>query len=564
MGIIDNIRVRTNQLLGRKTEQPNRGTLALAYNRDKAQPSAYFGINTSSVVGYSLTFNGEKNLGEMGPVIDYQLDHYALRARAMQLLLESDVCYSLMHRLCMWIVGGGLRLQANPTNIVLKSEGITIDKEPFNELVEARWESFCKHTDVDWSGQRNLHQLEYQAMFTAALGGDVLVILRYDNAINRISVQLIDGALVSNLLGSQFPQYLDNGNYILNGVEMNEAGEHIAYYVKGFANINSTYPDITYTRIPAYNEATGLRTAFLVYGNRYKIQTNRGLSCIASCMNTLKQMDEYKGAALASAVEVSKISYQIIHNANSNGENPLLVNRAARAAGSSLADDLPADIQGTALANLVTTTTNKTAINMPVGAELKTLQATGTIGFKEFWEKNFETVSGAMGIPPNVARMLYDDNYSASRAAIQDWKHTIDVMRKDFSVQFKQRIYDFWLHIEVLRNKVQVPGYLPAFVKRNSMALGAIRNASWRGSMFPHIDPLKEVNAVREMLGPLGANIPLISAEEGTNILNGADSDSNMEQFAEELKFFSQLIAKAQQGAPLPDNGNPNDDPQDL
>ncbi len=56
------------------------------------------------------------------------------------------------------------------------------------------------------------------------------------------------------------------------------------------------------------------------------------------------------------------------------------------------------------------------------------------------------------------------------------------------------------------------------------------------GPHFPHIDPLKEVKAEREKLGALGKNIPLTTAELATEALGGGDSDSNIEQFSDEVK----------------------------
>ena len=77
------------------------------------------------------------------------------------------------------------------------------------------------------------------------------------------------------------------------------------------------------------------------------------------------------------------------------------------------------------------------------------------------------------------------------------------------------------------------------------LALGALaltRNARFTGPMFPHIDPLKEVNAERAKLGDLAKDIPLTTVEAATEALNGGDSASNLEQFIEELKSAKPLM----------------------
>jgi hypothetical protein len=117
------------------------------------------------------------------------------------------------------------------------------------------------------------------------------------------------------------------------------------------------------------------------------------------------------------------------------------------------------------------------------------------------------------------------------------------VNREDFTFQFYQPIYNLWLYTEILKNKIPAPGFLRADLDGNFMAVEAYQNARFTGSMFPHIDPLKEVNAERAKLGELAANIPLTTVEQATESLNSGDSDSNMEQFANEYKKAVSLTA---------------------
>jgi capsid protein len=79
----------------------------------------------------------------------------------------------------------------------------------------------------------------------------------------------------------------------------------------------------------------------------------------------------------------------------------------------------------------------------------------------------------------------------------------------------------------------------------------------WKGIRVPHIDPLKEVNAVREMLGENGKSIPLITVEQACDMLNTGDSDENIKQFSEELHDVKELdiyIQPNQGGTNTPQN----------
>ena len=487
---------------------------------------------------FSVSYNGEKNLGEIGPIKDYYLDYEALRMRSWQSYLESEIAKTVLDKFTLWMVSSGLKLQANPMKVVLESEDIKLEStEAFNEVAEARFTVWAKSSMSDYAGMSNLNLIAQEAFKNAKIGGDVLVIIRYIK--KQVKVQIIDGSHLcsSSIYGTDgYAPTLQNGNTMRHGIEINAQGEHVAYHVRT--------KDYKTERIEARSKSTGLRTAFLVYGNKYRIDNYRGIPLIAACMETLKKLERYKEAAVGSAEERQKIVMQIVHQNFSTGENPLLKQLAKAVDADADTDDLPVDINGNQLADTVAATTNKSTYNMPIGAELKSLESKNEMFFKEFYGTNSDIICGAVGIPPNVAFSIYNDSFSASRAATKDWEHTITVNRENFAFQFYKPIYDFWLHIQILQNKLSAPGYLEAAANQNDMVLEAYRNARFTGPMFPHIDPLKEVKAEREKLGSSGAHIPLTTVEQATEVLNGGDSDSNILQFAEELKMTEQAGIK--------------------
>lgn len=481
---------------------------------------------------FTTSYNGEKNLGEIGPIKDYMPDYYLLSLRSWQAYTESEMAKTIIDKFILWIVSKGLKLQASPVKQVLESEGITVDTEAFNEITEARFAVWAKSRKSSYTGMDNLNLLAREAMKNAKVGGDVLVVLRHTEK-GYVNVQLIDSALVQSPgFGTDyFGQKLSNGNTIRNGIELSPSGEHIAYHVR--------QEDMSFAMIPAKN-SIGLVTAFLVYGNKHRLENQRGVPLISVCLETLKKLERYKEAMVGGAEERAKIVLQIVHSPASTGENPLSKNMA-KAFDYNSTNDLPKDISGVELANNVAATTNKAAFNMPIGSEMKALESRMEMFFKEFYSTNADIICGAVGIPPNVAFSIYNDSFSASRAATKDWEHTITVNREDFTFQFYQPIYNFWLFTEIMKGKIRAEGYNKAVLNNNDMALEAYQNARFTGSMFPHIDPLKEVKAEREKLGVLAAAIPLTTVEAATEALNCGDGDSNMEQFAEELRLAESL-----------------------
>jgi len=482
---------------------------------------------------FSVGYNGEKNMGEIGPIKKYWLDHNGLSLRSWQSYLESEVTQTIIRKFVLWIIGQGLKAQSEPSKEVLKSEKINLDIQAFSKTVESRFAVFARSNASDYSKMQNLNLLASTGFINTLVGGDVLVILRYQNG--SVNVQLVDGChLCSPLLGNDSqPQYINNGNRIQNGIELSPSNEHVAYYVRKKNSLETQ-------RIEAINPINGLRTAYLVPGLRYRLDNTRSIPVIAPVLETLKKMERYKEATLGSAEERQKIVYAIEHELGSTGDSPLIQGLAA-AFDADATGDLPITQEGEQLANKVNATTNKQTYNMPIGSHLKSLESKNELYFKDFYNVNIDLICASLTIPPNVAMSKYDSNFSASRAALKEWEHTINVTRDAFANAFYQPIYEFWLETEILKNKVSAPGYLKAKNDGNDMVLFAYRGVRWVGPNVPHIDPKKEVDAERAKLGDAAGAIPLTTVEAATEALNGGYSSSNMEQFALELEESKKL-----------------------
>lgn len=479
---------------------------------------------------FTFSYDGEKTPGEIGIIKEYDLDYAALRARSWQSYLESEITQDIIKRFATWVIGGGLKLQSEPIELLLENSGIQLDVQSFSKLVEAKFNLLAKSEMIDHAQLDNLNRLAKTAFINAIVGGDVLIIQRIVNG--KLTEQLIDGSHVMNpwINSEEVRKDINAGFTVKNGIVTGKRGEHIAYYVRG--------TDGDFTRIKSKIKIKGtksfLHQAFLVYGLKYRLNDNRGIPLIAAVLETLKKLDRYKEATVGSAEEAAKIAYFIEHGNNSTGESPLTQNIVAGLGldNPTLKDD------GLQVANKIAATTNKQVFNMIPDSVLKTLNHTAEIHFKEFYTTNINIICAAIEIPPEVALMKYDSNFSASRAALKDWEHTISVNRGDMSFGFYQKIYSFWLSNEVLNNRVKAPGYIESLISGDTELRESYENARFVGAGVPHIDPLKEVNAERAKLGPLGANTPLTTVEAATEAVNGGDFDSNSKQFLREVEPF--------------------------
>jgi len=466
---------------------------------------------------FTFSYDGEKNSGELGPAINYELDYETLRKRSWNAYLQDDILQTVIKRYTKWVIGTGLKLQVEPNEYVLKSENIQLPKE-FIKHSEQRFKLYAESKYSDHSQMNSLQKISNTAYINSLVGGDVLVVLRYENGV--VTTELIDGKHISTPFN-----FLDDK--IVNGIEQDSTGKHIAFYVE--------QKDGTHKKITAYGEKTGFLQAFLVYGHRHRLNDNRGLPIVSAVLETLKKLERYKEATVGSAEERAKIVYQIVHEAFSTGENPMTKN-LVKAFNIDNEQDLPSDVDGVKLARNVTVSTDKQTINMPVGAKLQSLESKQELSFAEFYKTNANFVCAAMGIPPEVAFSLYTSNFSSARAALKDWEHTLFTERIEFSRQFNQKVYNYWLNFEILNNKIQAVGYLDALAKDNFYILESYRNARFTGANVPHIDPLKEVKAEREKLGEAGRHVPLTTVEMATETLNEGDYSSNVLKYIQELE----------------------------
>lgn len=510
-----------------------------------SKPQASFGVLTRS---YNILYDGEKSPGEVGPIINWQVEYYSLALRSWQAYLESEIAKTIIDRYVIWVIDKGLKLQANPETSILESSNISLDKEKFNTSVEAHFKIWANSKKSSFNGEETFNEQQRTAFINASIAGDVLVILRLVDGTPKS--EIVDGERVRSPFG--IPP--DEGNTIRNGIEMDSKGTHIRYFVwdtEGF----------TYKVVPAYSStAKGLRTAFMYYGSKYRIANNRGLPRIASCLETLKKIERYKEAAVGSAEERQKLAYTIVHQQYSDGENPYTKELKARIVGSEEDKATGDELSGQVLESAILKTYGKQVVNMPIGAELKALDSKNEMFFAEFFDKNAFVACAAVGIPPNVAFSLYNDSFSASRAATKDWDHTIEWERSNAKKQFLDHVYKFWFHATVITRGVVAPGYLRAFVNGRWQVQEAYTTCRFIGPMFPHIDPMKEVNAERAKLGPLGAHLPMTTLDEATEKLTGGDSRANIQRFAEELSMAESEGVEPVQSNVVGDTSNGNTD----
>lgn len=443
--------------------------------------------------GYCTTFpidyffNGEKDFFAMNSsTIAYNVDYYKMADRAYNLYTTNEFVKAAVDRLVQFIVGLGLEAYPSPKREYLERKYKVKLPDDFSENVKDLWELYCTEKCVSADGEDDIHGLAKTVTFNAILGGDMLVIRRVVDGYNQY--QLVDGRNVKScqVVNSR------SGNKIKNGVEIDKTGRHIAYYVVD--------EDGKENRIAAYDKF-GNRFAWLAYCNKIRLGNTRGFSIIGAIMQKLDKIGEYTESETLAAATNAKFVATIDQDDSSTGLNPL---DGTIGAYSKRATGIPVPPPNTDNDNMIKRIvsqlrrlTNGIIMHMPKGQKLNAYNSSRpNVNFAAFLDATMKYAFASMGLPYEVVLMVFQNNFSASRASLKMFEFILKFMRKYLTIDgFYKYAYENFFDLEVLKGNIEAPDYIKY---RNTP--GYVDNAymlcKFEGMPIPHIDPVKEVNAV--------------------------------------------------------------------
>lgn len=477
--------------------------------------------------GYSsISWDGDKYYSGFGITKDYTIvDYWRLRRRSKQLFTENLYARGLIRRLLTNEINKGLALEATPDGEILNVDPIVLSD--WSEMIERRFSIWAKLPELcDHKKLRTFGAIQRQARMMALVSGDVLVILRQGVA-KLPTIELIDADRIENpLWGTMYRQAKERGNEVKHGVELDANGRHIAFYVK--------QDDGKHVRVPSLGARTGRRQAWLVYGTERMIDDVRGQSLLALVVQSLKEVDRYRDAEQRAAVINSMMAMWVKKTEDKMGTLPVT-------GGAVRKDTVTMQNDGTGRKDV------QFSSNMP-GMILQELQ-TGeepvsydtrrpNVNFGAFEAAIISAIAWADEIPPEVLTLAFQNNYSASRGAVNEFKMYLERTRTGFGEEFNDPIYREFLVSEVLIGSIDMPGFLDA--RRNPELwhiYGAWVSADWSGAIKPNVDLLKEVKAYKELL-----DAGLITRERATRELTGMKFSKSVQQLIRENQQLAEAV----------------------
>ncbi|MCP4568346.1 MAG: phage portal protein [FCB group bacterium] len=422
-------------------------------------------------------------MGGFGETKAYDMDHWTLRARSAQLYRENTYARGLISRLLTNVINTGLTLEATPDEEILGFEPYAL--ADWSETVENRFGVYAKTLGLcDYQDKRTFGALQRQIELEAFVSGDVLVVLHIDAATGLPKIQMVSGGVVKSPHDGVM-----RTNKIKHGVELDKRGRQVAYWVE--------QEDNTYKRIPAWGPRSGRRVAWLVYGNDTRLDEVRGEPLLSIILQSLKEVDRYKDAALRKA-NLNAILAMFIKQ----GEDKL--GSLGMGGGATRKDTLEVtDGDGSAR------TVQMDAFGQPglilnslaPGEEPTPHSTAGTdVNFAPFEAAMINAIAWSYEVPPEILTLAFSNNYSASAAAINEFKMFLNWKRTQYGESLPQIIYTEWFTSEVLSQRIEARGFLESLRDPSKYDIyGAWLLTDWSGAIKPSTDILKQANGYQKM-----------------------------------------------------------------
>lgn len=489
---------------------------------------------------FSAVWDGEKFDGSFGITKDYQLvDYWTLRKRSYQLFVENIYARGIIKRLIRNEIHTGIVGSANVQGEFLfpnlEEEAREEKAVEFSEMLTNNFDLYANNKEIfDFRKEKTFADFQEQVRFESLICGDGIIVSRINQNTGLPYWDWING----NYIASPDGYNPRNGNRIIDGVELDKYNRHVAYHVQNWID-----GDLVWERYPVKGEKSGRRIAWMVYGSEKLLDEVRGEPILASILYSLKDLDRYKDAEIRASVI--------------NAMLPLFVKKSPTASIGSRPTDglsrlngngslLPSIISGAAVPD----EKNKRDIramkpgtifdDLAPGEEIVSFQTNRpNVNYSTFEQAILSGICWSLEIPPEIAMLKFQSNYSASRQANNEFEVYLSYKVKKFARIVCQPIYEEFVIQSVLNGDFKLPKFLNAFYDVSQWKIkSAWLSCTWTGLSRPSVDPQKEVSAALSAIdGGLSPYDEQCRKLTGMNFRQVMSKRTREERFMANIKF---------------------------
>jgi len=511
--------------------------------------------------------DGEKYPGGFGITDLLVADYYTLRARSTQLFKTNLYARGIIRRIVANCINVGLALEALPDEQILGVEEGSLFE--WTEQVENRFDLWAWSPALcDHKSQQTFGALQAAAKMAALISGDVLVVLHQDSVSGLPKVRLVDGSRVVSPFGvGQNEPSIPKGHVVRHGVELDGDGRQVAYWI---LSADDQGVERRVQRLPAVGP-TGRRLAWLVYGTDKLLDDVRGEPLLSLILSSLREIDRYRDAVQRKAAINAMLAVFIRREAEGPGTRPLTSLGGAQVRGASTVDS--AQVPG-AKRNYNFTEMVPGAVldELGPGEQPHGFPSTGTDEkFGDFEESIVSAIAWALELPPEICKLSFSSNYSASQAALQELRLTLQLWRQDWADQFCVPIYIDWLLAETLGGRIKADGLLESWRDPTQFdRFAAWTGSDWTGAIKPHIDLGKTVAGFQQLV-----ENGFITRDRASRELTGQKYSRNIAKLKRENEMLAEAnkaLREAEQAAApkapnlrvVPDNDNADEEEKEA
>lgn len=434
-----------------------------------------------------------------------------LRERSRDLYMSVPLATGALKTCRTNVVGSGLKLKSQ-----IDYDFLGISEEEARKLettIEREFSLWADSPACDIERLDNFAELQQLAFLNWLMSGDVIVTLpttKRPGMPYDLRVRLIEADRLNNPNDSPDP-------HIIGGVEVNDAGEVIAYHISSHHPLSWENWEMKWTRVEAYGAKTGRRNVLHVM-NRERIGQRRGVPYLAPVIEALKQLGRYTDAELVAAV-VSGL-FAVFIQKDSPDYAPGIDGGIDEAEQVDAEDENSIEL---APGSVVDLNEGEKANAVTPGRP--------NSNFDPFVVSICQQIGAALEIPFEILLKRFNSSFTAARGALLEFWKSVKMYRSWLASDFCQPIFEEFMCEAVAKGRISAPGFFADPLMRRAYC-----GAEWNGPAQGLLNPVQEVDAAAKRVENCFSTGEREAAE-----MNGSDFYRNVRQRRQENKALKEV-----------------------
>ena len=455
-----------------------------------------------------------------------------LVSRARQLAISQPMAAAVIDRMTGGIIGSGLKyMPADKSDFIDNSLFESISK-----TITKRFKLASHLHMLDAQGLLDFAQMQELACRNWLLSGDVFFV-RYGEKWRCIeSDRCITPCLMSEARANQYTGIYynpDNGNRIIDGVEIDSIGVPIAYwFLKDYITtpLIESYDQIE--RIPAY-DPDGFRVVLHLY-KPVRPDQYRGIPILADIIESLHNLRNYTQAELQAAQFQSAIwGFLTSENPTFDETDSLSMDDLDEPINTGVEEQPHTSTENTVTMQITSDNGNNgndindrilynrvypepkrisagQFMHLKAGEDVKFLQSTHpNNNYKGFMDAHNGAIASAVGIPRQVLECIYDGTYASARGSVLEANRTFKNYRSFFINSFVRPVFERFVY-SILKENVYLQD------EASIISAGLAIESIWQSPIALCLDPAKELDAWNKAI-----QLGLVDRDEAAQALYG-------------------------------------------